>query len=542
MGKRINDLHNWLGRFLSGQKITIVIVAACIVARVIQLVFFFNIRVDASYQVMATMHFVNGHGLSFGEVFANDLSVTHYETLWNWPPGYSILLAPFYLASGQNYIIAGIALDIVTATFLILISRSLLKKLEVRLYLRNIFTILTSFFIYSFYFVASSDAIAISFFIAAFYFYVSILKNSGSPLTRASLLALCLIACAWIKYLFIPVVFIIPILLFIQGRTNGNKSIKTSGIISFLILFTGVAILLVFQKLTAGSTGYISQPERGFFPGHLRHFYPFIPAAFLRPDTLDVFFKIKASIVHLFFQVIHLLVFVASLLWFSHYVYKKRFQLVSPREGFLYSSFFISLGIFLLLALLSLRVAREEILPGVFWTYIEETRYYGLVFVLIHLSLFIYFKWLSARLRMAFFFILLLLSTEAARGIFFTARRVMLLGKETYSWQRESKFQQYAGKVIQNALTNKHVQRVVIAGSSYYMNHRVSLHCNAPILYDQGKLNSPDLIGSRQPALLLVMLQESEMEKFRPFLDAGGKELAGQFNGFYFYTLYVGSR
>ncbi|MEK6529215.1 MAG: hypothetical protein AABZ36_10090 [Nitrospirota bacterium] len=104
---------------LSDKHTSIVIIALAIVARVIQLIFFYNIRVDGMYQVMAMQNFVDGHGISIGKVMPADLSTVIYEPLTNWPPGYSLLLSPFYVLFNNNYIAACIAIEILAAVVLI---------------------------------------------------------------------------------------------------------------------------------------------------------------------------------------------------------------------------------------------------------------------------------------------------------------------------------------------------------------------------------------------------------------------------------------
>ena len=108
---------------LADKKITLAIILFTITCRIIQLIYFFNIRVDGMYQHMATLNFVNGHGISTGYALPTDLSTTVYEPLINWPPGYSLLLAPFYILFTHNYIAAGLTLDIFAAITLILFTR-----------------------------------------------------------------------------------------------------------------------------------------------------------------------------------------------------------------------------------------------------------------------------------------------------------------------------------------------------------------------------------------------------------------------------------
>ncbi|HEU4904381.1 MAG TPA: hypothetical protein VFT06_16355, partial [Flavisolibacter sp.] len=90
-------------KLLSSPAASLLVVLTAIAGRCIQLVFFYNIRVDASYQLMATDNFLHGHGISTGQVLANNLAETIYTPLTQWPPGYSLLLAPFYALFQHRY-------------------------------------------------------------------------------------------------------------------------------------------------------------------------------------------------------------------------------------------------------------------------------------------------------------------------------------------------------------------------------------------------------------------------------------------------------
>src|ERR1044072_4823025 len=127
---------------LSDKKLTIAILIFAIASRMLQTVFFYNIIVDGSYQYMAMQNFVYGHGITIASVSPGDLSQIRYTPLINWPPGYSLMLTPFYFLFKPNYIAAGLALDLCAILMLVLSSRAILNLFNTPTYLTNIFTLL----------------------------------------------------------------------------------------------------------------------------------------------------------------------------------------------------------------------------------------------------------------------------------------------------------------------------------------------------------------------------------------------------------------
>lgn len=534
---------NRVKKFLSDKKVTFIILTVSIASRVIQLVFFFNIRMDASLQFLAMKNLVAGHSLSLDVVLPSDLSTTIYQPLFQWPPGYSVLLAPLYILFGKNYIAAGLTLSILAGVTLILITRGILKILNVPLYLINIYTLIAGFFIYHFYFIASSDGSAIPFFFIAVYYTISLLKKDNSWKRKTILITGALFVCGAIKYLFIPIVFVVPAFLVLKGYADKRVQILKAGIYSFSVLGLLLGIMLGYLKFSSGYIGYISSPGRGFFPEHLLAEYPFAPSSFIRSETIGLLFphypSIEPAVYHVF-QWIHV-VFLAGII----FLLIRRFlrdgtRGISITGSFFYISVFTWLCITALLATLSLFV-EEEIWPnGHHWTYLEDQRYYGACFVLMHLGLFVGYSHYAMQTRKSlkyfFYFLLLLLLMEAARGMIFTTHRILSLKSEEYSWQYENRFQKFAEQIIGK---ERQERLVVVTGSVMYFNNRVSLYSHVPILPDVTKINEPESLKTKTPVLLLVILREKDLPNFQRFLATGQKELAGNLNGFYFYKVYV---
>lgn len=527
-----------LKQILSARQASVAIIFIAITGRLMQIFYFFNIRVDASYQTIATKNFLAGHGISIDFVLPSDLSTIIYESLIRWPPGFSLLLAPFYFLSG-NYIAAGIILHGLCAIALIFYSRAVLKLLEVPLYLVNVSTIVTGFFIYPFYLIISSDAISTTFFIAGFYYTMAFFKTQNHSARKIFTAAFCFIVCAWTKYLLIPVVFLIPNYIIISGLFLKDKRLKQYGLIMFLTLIFGAGSLLAYQKFISGSAAYIDTAQHGFFPENLLDAYPLIPGAVLSSDTLTLVFAKRSFqnfIVYAYRLVYLLSIALAAIISFR--VCKKNFNSTSLRQNYFLLLSFLCVALIGFLAILSSNIAKGQETPGVLWTFIQEPRYYGPLVVLIQLSLFIFYPTKKQKLKFVFFFLFFLLAIETCRGIVFDLNRIRFLKKEEYSWQYESRFQKYADDVLRAAEKKFSAEKNVVVGSSYYINNRVCLFSHVPILPNAQDINKFSTLQCKKPVLLLVIINKKDFPAFQPFL-AAQHEIAGKFDDYYFYTVYI---
>lgn len=477
------------------------------------------------------------------KVLPGDLSKIVYEPLTNWPPGYSAILAPFYILFDGNYLFAGLTLNIICSVVLIIVTRLILLLLDVPLYITNIHTLIAGFFIYHFYFISSSDAVMATFFTLALYYTILLLKNNQHWKRKTSVIILCLFICGFIKFLFIPVVFIIPVYLIWKGYIEKQFSIKKSGIFSFLILTILFGGLLIYQNNLSGSVAYISEPGRGFFPEHLLEAYPFIPGSFLRTETISTIIPDNLTLLSVIFiisQWIHLVLLLLFGIFILKRVISHRSKRTSPESDFFYLAFFVSLAITFILAFLSVRIEKEVWDSGITWTYIEEQRYYAVSFIMIHIGFFVaywhYRFHLSLQFRKLFYFLLFLLFIEGFRGVVFDVNRLINLGKEEYSWQHEYKFQKIADEIV-NAQKKLHsIEKVVVAGTSPYHNRRVSLYSDIPILNNSNQLNNLISLNSTNPVLIIAMIENSQIPAFYNFIKTKETKFISTYSGFTFYS------
>lgn len=528
---------------LSNKKSSIAIVLIVILARGIQQLFYLDSFFDTTFQVIATQNLLSGHGLSTAIVKAGDLSATIYQPLINWPPGYSLLLAPFYSAFGQNYLAACYVLDIIAVAALIIITRKILFLQGVGLPLINLFTLVHGFFIYYFFFSGSTDSISIIFFLGAIYLILRTLRDNKYWNSRAAVAGVFLFLSAAMKYLFFPVVFIIPAFLLLYAHQNRLLTAKRAALISFLIAGTGIAILYGYQKIISGAGTYISAGGRGFFPEHLLKAHPFFPCAFLTPNTAGLIAGDAKDTLMNFFRFVHLLLFTGMLITVVVFLLRSGLRNASPSKAFLFLTCFVIFAIILVLTALSLLVEKELIPPDRWWTYIEDARYYGLGDILVHLSVFALFSIYRNRVkgisRLIIIALPFLLLPESIRGFAFTVKRVTKLCKEEYYWKQEVAFQRFADAAIRPLQDSLKVKKVIIASSLYYVSYRSSLYRKAPVLEDLEALKALSLLQTKEPVLLLVMLSSESRGSFEELINDPRTRFAGIYNRFYFYTLYV---
>lgn len=542
MGKiNLTSVSGKLRSLLSDKKLTAILLLVIVVSRVLQLLYLFNTRNDMSYQVLAGQAFYNGHGISASTIFPNDLSTVHYSPLVQWPPGFSILFVPFYKIFGEDYLAAAIAINLLAAIALIFFSRGILKLLNTPLYLINLFTVLTGFSVYYFYLKPCTDSVAISLFIMAVYFAISLAKSTKRTAWKLLAIAITLLFCAFIKYLYLPVVFLIPLLLFAEGFFKKKGYLKRSGLILFGILLFACASFLIYQKLSSDTVGYIKESKRGFYPENLLSAHAYIPSTFIKPETVEWFFNWNAkttAITVTIFQFIHLGIFIFLLGYFLKQVSHKDAFALSSFKGFFILFVLTSLAITALLSWLSLRVAKEFVYEGFLWTYVQEPRYYGTIQVCLHVLVFAAFSFYrkTVRVRYAFYFLVLLLLPEMFRGVIFTANRLGNLSKEEFGWQREKKFQQFATGVIEREKKKQNAEQVVLTGSSDWMTMRAALFSHAPLFEDVAKINDTSMLNTKRPVLMVAIIRKKDLSRFPSYVHWSNTKLVDSYEEFLFYT------
>ncbi|MBI5858642.1 MAG: hypothetical protein HZB42_13470 [Sphingobacteriales bacterium] len=530
-------------QLLSSRKTGYIIIAVIILCRVLQQLYFFNTRNDMTYQILGAQYLLDGHGISTASIVSSDLSHIIYQPINQWPPGFSILFIPFYFLLGKNYIAAALALGIACAILLVFFGRAILKLLEVPYYLVNLYSLLSGFFGYYFYTKPCTDAVGITFLLIAVYYALLIIKKNNFSVKNTLLLTLTLILSGFIKYLFIPLAFIIPAYLIVKGLGDKKKSLSKTGLIVLVSLIVLFGSFLLFQKTTSGTVGYVKQPERGFYPENLKSTFPFITGSFIKPDTVEQLLpgQTKANaLLFRSFQIISLAIFAFLLFYFLKRIRKNKLQKTALHDDLFSISTLASFLIAAILIFLSLRVAKEPLDFGQFWTYVEEPRYYGLINVLLHIGVFaLYYLYKSAKgryLRLLFPLLLFLMIPEMFRGVVFTSNRLLKIKNEKYGWQYEQDFQKKGDSIIETVKKRQSPKKIILTGTSDWMTLRVSLYSRLPFFTEVEKLLSIPELKTSEPITLIAIIREDYQNKFKPFVSSPDVRPEGSGYGFFFYS------
>lgn len=528
---------------LSDKKITLLIILVVILARCLHLLYLFNSRNDMTYQVLAGQALYEGHGFSLPKIQPDDISAIQYEPLRNWPPGFSLIFVPFYMLFDENYLLACLCISLLSGLALILVGRSILKLFDLPLFLVNIFTIVTGFSLYYFYIKPCTDATAIAFFMIAFYFMLSLIKSDKSYISKTLICSATLLACGSVKYMYIPIVFIIPLFILLKAYIQKRPILKKAGWVCFSLLAIAGISFLIYQNSVVGSVGYIKEPTRGFFPENLASAHPFLLSSFVKPESLVLSFNLteeQSLRVLRVFRLLHTTLLFALIIYALRKISLRSIKKTLTGEDFFYPAFSISIAIAFLLAVLSLRVGKEFVNTGIFWTYVEEPRYYGLANIFLHLGVFLLYRYRTLKKRMtyAFIFLLVLMLPEMARGFFFAAHRISKLGRETYGWQYEYGFQKFAANLVKK-IQNEERSQIILAGSTDWMTLRASLYSKLPIFWDIHLLNDLSRLKTRKAVTLFVIIRKSDANGFDPFITSPKVKYQGSHSEYLFYSVLI---
>jgi len=532
---------------LSSRFASYFILLISIAGRIIQKIHFTDTGGDKAAQIEATRNFWQGHGISVKEVSAIDLSQVHYTPLIKWPPGYSLLLSPFYKLCNENFFWGSLWLDVLTCILFIWFARKILLLFELPAHSINLYVLVTGFFVYTFAIYTSTDLIAHVFFEIAIYLALRFILHKKTSYSGAFIIALMLFMSGLTRYLFIPAAFVIPAYFILTGLLNQNKLFISRGFFMLLTLLVMVGGLLLFQRSSAGEATYVLPSEKGFFPGQVTRMHPFLFTSALNQEAALVQAEKYTQIPYLtigrILLWIHFIFFIVCLCLFARWTFKQKLPPSTLIDHFIYINTFSCLAIIAVLGFLSATHAAVIVMPpSTTWSFIDEGRYYSLPVFFVQQLLFILVFLYRAQIKNWLFRCLLIamavLFINVFHGAYYTTKKIAAYPSGFYQKQADFDFLDTYRSLLKKTISENPGQSLVVCSDNYLLNSYAVLWEDVPGLEDFEKLNSNSL-RSQKGTILFVTLRSRNNYKLTGFLANPNKKLVGRFRDYSFYTLYV---
>lgn len=297
--------------------------------------------------------------------------------------------------------------------------------------LTSILILITGFFIFPHQLASTpKDSLAIGLLFWCIYFILKFRSRKKQFAWHSILISCLLVAFASAKFLYTPLVPILLLILIYGSYGSGNPyHLKFSILIAILTI---VASFIFYGFLFNQPADQITdlnplQSEfiRGFYPGNLRQFFPFISSSIFNINFLSVqlekLFNKPYSAFYRIFQLLDLLILV-TLIVKSKWIY---LNIIRNHRIFINSQLLICTVILSLLVLMSL-IHKPVNYTGNFsegWTYVNEERSYLFITIFIQLIL-VYVIYRTSIHLILKILILSLLMLESIHGIYFTTKLI----------------------------------------------------------------------------------------------------------------------
>ena len=351
-------------------------------------IFWMPVESDRLFQVMVGHNLFNGLGPVAPNRIPDILGITQYHVAGNFPLGYSLLFILIYWISG-NWAFAIEFLHLFSHLALFLSLALILWHSQEK---GNRSPLLICLFMWGVSFApweyaGTTDLIAAGLLFVGIWFWT---KSEEEPIGIQGLGAFAFLGLAafmryaYYAYLIFPFAF--STVIHISAKKNGrlweNKSISTAlqgGIFTFLPLY------LLQKSLVAGSSYFdlVHEPDtsRWIYPEHLLHTENFLMKAFWYISTDKIAYLTGANP-----TLLAGLAWICSLFILVYLAINLRYNCLSPREKrWLLSFGLISFLTLVLLVNLSLTKS-PQYWGGKKWTYVQESRYYLPIMLLLILA------------------------------------------------------------------------------------------------------------------------------------------------------------
>lgn len=502
------------------------------------------IGTDTKMQLTYAQNLLAGEGMGVTKYFTHDLNTPIFDTHQWFPPGFSLSIIPFLKLSGGDEFKAVFIFDILTAILFVIVVRWLGKKAGLPARLNNIVTLIAGCSQYIFFMDwASTDVISLCFLLFAFGETIGIIsKKENIKLLRTISCGFLFCLPFFFRYMYLPIAVLLPLLILLYGIFSKNKDLRAAGSKLLVSAISFLALLFLFNLMTAGNALYIHNVGRGFYMNQLVDFYPFLPASFSNLDfaaqLIERFSGIEYSRGMFWFKIINVLLFTFLLISLLRYVglHKKNLPFTS-HFVFIVTGSAISITIILLLAYLSLTY--KELTWGLTtWTHVQDARYFSFIYIFILLLFFIslhhctsFFK--RSFMRIFVFIALSILVTESLHGVYYNTKIISKHKDLSIIRQADKGYRDFSAIIAKIKQENPDQQLIVCSPDQYYLHAASQMGCKA--IFDYENLWRAELKVTSK-SLLIIPVHTEEAAIMKAYIEKKKPQLFLTVAGTNFYT------
>jgi hypothetical protein len=478
-----------------------------------------NIGSDDSYSIAAAKNLDDGHGYTIATVSEHDLSLTYYDPLNKWPPGYSVLLVLIKRLTKTDWITACYILNAIGATLLILALRKIFVLLQIPGRITNIYLLFTGFFHHSFLSIWFSDLLAMTCFMWAIALLLQMTIKNKNLILCSSAAGLLLGFCAWLKYLYLPI-SLVPFIFFLYYSWKKSQVRLTRPLlVGIIIVLISAVVELWFQHYHTGTFFYLNPTKEGFFPRNLLHPGAVIPGSLFDLEFCTVQLSVMLHIPYpnFFFiwKCLNVILTAGLLVLICRFYRNNGFRIDQPMHIYMNLGMAISVSIYAFLYFLSLTQGPYSSHSTPFWTYIEEIRYYGVVSVFIQQGLFfliLYQRDLSGVFKKYFILSVTAIITLVIFHGFYYLPKEALIKKE---FGKNRKTEQFDFIVLKTASDLLKDGNKLVVCTNVVQEANIASLSGASGLYNIKIINGE--LHTTKPITLLIILNKSVLPEFNRF-------------------------
>lgn len=525
---------------LHSRYATIFCIIFAIANRIIFATLYSSIGRDARVQITLAKNLLAGKGMGVTKYFTTNLDLPVFDTTQLFPPGFTLSIIPFLKLFNNEYN-AVLAFDIVTLLLFIWSVRLLGKNAGISAAMNNFLTLVVGCSQYVFIMHGSSaDTIALTFLLFGFNTLINIINRQQTlQWSNALFASLLFFLPSFFRYMYIPVSFIFPLIILVYGIYFRNRSLK----LATLQLFAGVTIpvflvlLLTYQY--TGNSVYVVQTERGFFPGQLIHWYPYIPASFINIDFLaQLIARVSGAgytDAFVIFEVMNVVLLLFLMYCLLRYWFWKKIK-ISNASAFIVGGATISLSILVLLAYFALTYKPQ--LYGIYlWNYNYESRYFAFIYIFLPMLVLLCISVYSSLLKQfvyksMLFLAVIILVIEILHGVYYNAKIIAKREDIIAVKDRMADYRQFPTMLTE--LQAKYPGRkVLITASDQSFLHNAS-QLGYKAIFDYTSLNGTTL-RVKEPSILLFPIHETDVWIMKEYLTKKKPRLLTRMAGTEFY-------